>query len=141
MILKQNYGGEFRNLLSAIRLAMLDRRDYISFPKSKFKYTNLITSLVKEGFIESFEERGTLLVIYLKHTYSLSYESEGSVFYSIKPLARLHRKNTVSGRKYCYLKRVKGAAESFYINTDRGILTNLEVSKIFTGGFPLFLIK
>jgi ribosomal protein S8 len=69
MINKSLSKGEFRNLLSAVKLAVLSEKSYIMFPKKKYYYINLMSVLVAEGFIEGFEERGSYIIIYLKHTH------------------------------------------------------------------------
>lgn len=69
MLIKTGNHNEFRNLLAAIRLAMLNKREYIAFPKKKFKYKNIMLALSKHGFIGGYEERGEFLVIYFTTMY------------------------------------------------------------------------
>ena len=61
--------GEFRHLLSVLRLAAKDGRSHIAFPKRKFKYVVLLSQLRDLGFVENFEHRGELLIINLKQVY------------------------------------------------------------------------
>ena len=69
MLIKKAYAGEFRYLLSILRLAGKDGRSYVAFPKRKFKYTAMLQQLCELGILENFEEREELLVINLKQTY------------------------------------------------------------------------
>ena len=68
-MIKSAARSEFRNLLAAVRLAVLADKANIIFPKKKYKYLELMSILVNEGFIEGFEERGVLLILHLKHTH------------------------------------------------------------------------
>lgn len=69
MLIKKAFQGEFRYLLSILRLAVLDNRSYVIFQKKKFNYFNILATLRTEGFIESFEDRGEIIVIGLKQIY------------------------------------------------------------------------
>lgn len=69
MLIKKAYQGEFKHLLSILRLAVLDNRVYVSFPKKKFNYTNILRELRFAGFIESYEDRKEIILISLKQTY------------------------------------------------------------------------
>jgi ribosomal protein S8 len=69
MLIKKAYMGEFRHFLSILRLAVLDNRLFITFPKKKFNYLAILKQLQNQGFIESCEERGELIVVSLKQTY------------------------------------------------------------------------
>lgn len=69
MLIKKAYQGEFKHLLSILRLAVLDNRAYVAFPKKKFNYTGILRELRVAGFIESYEDRKEIIVIGLKQTY------------------------------------------------------------------------
>lgn len=69
MLIKKAYQGEFKHLLSILRLAVLDNRTYVAFPKKKFNYSGILHSLRTVGFIESYEERKEIIIIALKQTY------------------------------------------------------------------------
>ena len=69
MLIKKAYQGEFKHLLSILRLAILDDRTYVAFPKKKFNYSAILRTLRAAGFIESYEDRTEVLVIGLKQTY------------------------------------------------------------------------
>lgn len=69
MIIKKAYQGEFKHLLSILRLAVLDDRTYVSFPKKKFNYTSILQTLRALGFIESYDNRKEIVLINLKQTY------------------------------------------------------------------------
>jgi hypothetical protein len=68
-LVKKGERSEFRNLIAALRVAMLDGKRLFAFAKNKYRYLSLISVLQKEGFIESFEERGDFLIVRLKQTY------------------------------------------------------------------------
>lgn len=69
MLIKKAYQGEFKHLLSILRLAVLDNRSYVAFSKKKFNYLALLSYLKTAGFIESYEQRKEIVVIGLKQTY------------------------------------------------------------------------
>lgn len=133
--------GEFRNLLAIIRLAVLDERSLVTFSKKKYKYTQLLKILQMQGFIESYEERGEIIILKLKHTYWKNFSLPMQAFSEISQLTRMRRKDTINSRDLYTLNRLKGQHESYFISSDKGILTGLEISKKFIGGIPLFQIK
>ena len=69
MLIKKAYQGEFKHLLSILRLAVLDNRSYVAFPKKKFNYTPILKLMHIEGFIESYEDREEIVIVNLKQTY------------------------------------------------------------------------
>ena len=69
LIIKKAYLGEFKYLLSLLRLAILDNRSYLIFHKKKFNYLQILKQLRQNGFIESYESRGEIIIIVLKQTY------------------------------------------------------------------------
>ena len=68
-MIKKGARSEFRNLIAALRVTMLDGKRVFTFAKNKYRYVSLMRILQNEGFIESFEERGDFLVVRLKQTY------------------------------------------------------------------------
>jgi ribosomal protein S8 len=144
-LLKTGSRGEFRNLLSAIKQAVLQKRRFVVFPKNKFKYYSLMKMLVRDGFILDFEERGEILLVYLKNSefkqHGLSFGNYQSPFTNIRAIKRFQRRGIIKARDICYYTRVRGPFESFFISTDQGIIKNTDVAKKFSGGTPLFTIK
>jgi len=69
MIIKKAYQGEFKHLLSILRLAILDNRAYVAFSKRKFNYLPILKYLCENGIIESCEQRGEIIIVNLKQTY------------------------------------------------------------------------
>jgi hypothetical protein len=69
MLIKKAYMGEFRHLLSILRMASKDNRCYVAFSKRKFRYTVMLQQLRQLGLIESFEERDELIIVNLKQIY------------------------------------------------------------------------
>ena len=69
MLIKKAYQGEFKHLLSILRLAVLDDRTYVAFSKKKFNYTAILQPPRAAGFIESYEDRKEIVIIGLKQTY------------------------------------------------------------------------
>jgi len=69
LTIKKAYAGEFKHFLSILRLAMLDNRLFVTFPKKKFTYLTILQQLQKQGFIESYEERQELIIVSLKQSY------------------------------------------------------------------------
>ena len=69
MLIKKAYPGEFKHLLSILRLAVLDDRNYVTFSKRKFNYSSILQALRAAGFIESYEDRKEIIIVGLKQTY------------------------------------------------------------------------
>jgi ribosomal protein S8 len=69
MLIINAYQGEFKHLLSILRLAVLDGRSYVTFPKKKFNYSSILRVLRTAGFIESYEDRKEIIIVGLKQTY------------------------------------------------------------------------
>ncbi len=69
MFIKKAYQGEFKHLLSILRLAVLDNRTYVAYAKRKFKYSSILQALRAAGFIESYEDRKEIVIVGLKQTY------------------------------------------------------------------------
>ena len=69
MLIKKAYQGEFKHLLSILRLAMLDNRSYVAFSKNKFSYSKILAMLQSFGFIEGYEERSEIIIVSIKQTY------------------------------------------------------------------------
>lgn len=138
--MKTAFRGEFRNLLAMLRLAILDGRNLVTFSKKKHKYLAIMEVLQLEGFIESFEERGELLIIRLKQTYWATSNRPTPAFSEVSALTRMHRKGTMNARDLTKIQRLKGQTQSYFVSTDKGILTGSEASKQHVGGIPLFRI-
>jgi ribosomal protein S8 len=66
---KQAYKGEMRHMLATLRQAVSNNQKLVVFPKKKHHYSKVLELLHKNGFIQSFEERGEFLAIRLKQTY------------------------------------------------------------------------
>ena len=67
--IKKAHHGELRQVLGALRLAILDNRSKAIIPKKKFVYSPILDLLCNGGFIEGYEERGELVIINLRQFY------------------------------------------------------------------------
>lgn len=95
MLIKTGNYSEFRNLLAVMRLAALQRRQYIGLPKKKFKYAFILIKLVEGGFISSYEERGEFLLIHFSSAFAIGFTHHTIAFTNIDPMKRVRRSGTV----------------------------------------------
>ena len=131
--------GEFRHLLSVLRLAAKDGRSYIAFPKRKFKYVALLNQLRDLGFVENFEHRGELLIINLKQVYWKSFQNPVRAFEDIETLSgRLRHDRSRKGLAKSQLRQ--GHFVYAVVTTDRGVVGGFEAAAKKIGGLPLFKI-
>ena len=128
---------ELRYLLSSIRRAVLDDRLVLTFPKVKFKYSEILSLFCAEGLIESFEERGNYLVIRLKYTYWKTWGKPISALVDIGPMKRVRRKDTIVWRDLAKKQHLEGDGILHVISTDRGIISSRSAVKKHLGGIPL----
>jgi ribosomal protein S8 len=137
--IKKAYHGEFKHLLSLIRSALLNNLAFVSFPKKKLNYLEILRQLQLQGYIESFEQRGEVLVIGLKHRY---LESRASVVHPLNQIEsiRLNKRQTSTAKQIKKHQILQGQAVYYAISTDRGLISGLEASSRKIGGIPLFKI-
>lgn len=139
MLIKKAYLGEFRHLLSIIRLANLDNRHYVAFSKRKYKYAALLGALVNLGFIESYEERNEIVVVYLKQVYWKSFQTPVHPFTEIETASARLRKDR--NHKFIGKRQYReGHAVHAVLSTDRGLISAWDAISKKTGGSPLFRI-
>jgi len=93
---------EFQQLLSIIRLAVLDNRKVVTFSSKQHKYSTILKHLCNLGFINGFEERGGFLIVRLKQVYWSSYYKPAPAFTEIKAFNRIKRKATIASRDIVY---------------------------------------
>ena len=139
LAIKKAYAGEFRHFLSILRLAMLDNRLFVAFPKKKFTYLTILKQLQKQGFIESYEERPELVVVSLKQTYWKSSQLPLHAFSNIE-LMRCNKYKTGTVRQITQFYRTQGQFVECVLSTDNGVTSGLKALAIKTGGIPLFKI-
>lgn len=130
-----------KNILVAIRLATANGRSVVIFPAKKYSYASILATLKTKGFIESFEQRGKLLTVGLKQSYSKSTLQNLSGFLMLDKLQRISRKDSMSGFRIARLERVQGALQTSIFSTDQGIQTSQDLLKKKIGGIPLFQVK
>ena len=139
MLIKKAYQGEFKHLLSIVRLAMLDNRSYVAFPKKKFNYTPILRLIQLEGFIESYEDRDEIVIINLKQTYWKSFQLPLHAFSALEKV-RMNKKVTATSKQLTRQNLRQGQMPHISVSTDRGIISSREASNKKIGGMPLFKI-
>lgn len=139
MLIKKAYQGEFKHLLSILRLAVLDNRSYVAFPKNKFNYLAILKLLHSEGFIESYEDRKEILIINLKQTYWKSFQLPVHAFSSLEKV-HISKSSTATAKQLARLSVRQGQIPGVVISTDRGIAPLRSAVSKKIGGMPLFKI-
>jgi len=137
--IKNSRYGEFTHLLAILRLAVLDNRQYVAFPKKKFNYLFILKNLQMCGFIDNWEERGEILVINLKQTYWKTLQHPLQAFSNIEKV-RLNRRMTATAKQFIKIQKLHGQAVYYSISTDAGIISGWDASSKKIGGLPLFKI-
>lgn len=140
MLIKKSSKNEIKKLITLIKQAVLDNRNWFAIPKSKFRFEKLLKILVNQGFIESYEESHDLLIIRLKHTYwkAATYPTQSIAY--IKPITRVRRKSSIEARDLAKAQRLQGQTWDFFASTDKGVLIEKENRRYWRGGMPLFKI-
>ena len=129
MLIKKKYSGELQHLLSRIKKTVDQKRNILVF-KSTSDHSIFLNKLVLAGIIKSFIKSQSIFVIHLrgcKHS-SIRWFNKSS-------------KSTLL--KYGNIKhRIirDGGVPLFLINTDKGLLSQIEASKSHIGGKPLLFI-
>lgn len=139
MLIKKAYQGEFKHLLSILRLAVLDNRSYVSFAKKKFNYTPILKLIHTEGFIESYEERQEIIIVSLKQTYWKSFQLPVHAFSDLEKV-RMNKKSTATSKQLIKQQMRQGQVPHVSISTDRGAISAREAVSKKIGGMPLFKI-
>jgi len=139
MLIKKAYQGEFKHLLSILRLAMLDNRAYVAFPKKKFDYSPVLKLLHDEGFVESYEDRKEIVIINLKQMYWKSFQSPVHPFSSLEG-ARINKRMTASSKQLLRQNLRQGQVPHLSISTDKGVMSSRSAASKKIGGIPLFYI-
>jgi len=139
MLIKKAYQGEFKHLLSILRLAVLDNRSYVAFPKKKFNYTPILKLLHTEGFVESYEDRKEIIIISLKQTYWKSFQLPVHAFSSLEAV-RMNKSMTASSKQLAKQNMRQGQIPHVSVSTDCGIMSSREAASKKVGGLPLFKI-
>ena len=136
MLNKKKHLGEQQHLISLIQKALDRKRPVLVFKKST-DHSLILNKLVDSGIVWSFKISGPLLIVHVNISFFPT---------SLKPFTRLSsskqqgRAATISYSKFLkYNIRTNGHA-LFYINTDKGLLTNHELHKQRIGGKPFFKI-
>lgn len=137
--IKKAYHGEFKHLLSLIRSALLNNLTFVTFPKKKLNYLGILRQLQLQGYIESFEQRGEVLAIGLKHRH---VESRVSVVHSLSHIesVRLNKRQTSTAKQIKKHQILQGQAVYYAISTDVGLISGIDASSRKIGGIPLFKI-
>lgn len=122
-----------------MRLAMLDNRLFVTFPKKKFTYLTILQQLQKQGFIESYEERQELIIVSLKQSYWKSAQLPLHAFSNIE-LMQCNKYKTSTVRQIIQFYRTQGQFVQCALSTDNGVISGLTALSIKKGGIPLFKI-
>ncbi len=122
------------DMFSAIKNAIMRKKDYVDVPSSKLK-ERILEVLKKEGFIKDWERieesrRGTqyTLRIHLKY---LDPKKERSAITNIVKVSTPGRRVYAPVRDIPYVKRGLGIA---LVSTDAGIVTDHEARRLKKGG-------
>ena len=139
MLVKQASSSEIKKLITLIKQAILDNRNWLVMPKAKFRYEGILKLLINQGFIENYEESRDLLIIRLKQSYVKTWHALNSVA-DIKPITRVRRKSSIEARDLAKAQRLEGQCWDFFASTDKGIMLEKEIRRYWRGGMPLFKI-
>ena len=124
------------DMFSAIKNAIMRRKDYVDVPSSKMK-ERILDLLKREGFIKDWEKlegeehrKGTQykLRIHLKY---LDPKKERSVITNLVKISTPGKRVYTPAKKIPYVKRGLGIA---IMSTDAGIVTDHEARKLKKGG-------
>ncbi len=124
------------DMFSAVKNAILRKKDYVDVPSSKQKEV-ILELLKREGYIRDWERidseglrKGTQykLRIYLKY---LDNKKETTPISNIVKVSKPGKRVYVPYKRIPYVKRGLGIA---LISTDSGIVTDYEARKIKKGG-------
>ncbi len=124
------------DMFSAIKNAIMRRKDYVDVPSSKMK-ERILDILKKEGFIKDWERldspehrKGTQykLRIYLKY---LDPKKQRNAITNIVKISKPGRRVYAPVKRIPYVKRGLGIA---IVSTDAGIVTDHEARKLRKGG-------
>ncbi|SHK38162.1 30S ribosomal protein S8 [Thermocrinis minervae] len=122
------------DMFSAIKNALMQKKDYVIVPSSKLKEA-ILEILKKEGFIKDWERleeerKGTqyMLKIHLKY---LDPKKEVSPLTEIKKISKPGRRVYVPKHRIPYVRRGLGIA---ILSTDAGVVTDHEARKLGKGG-------
>ncbi len=122
------------DMFSAIKNAIMRKKDYVDVPSSKLK-ERILEVLKKEGFIKDWERleesrKGTqyTLRIHLKY---LDPKKERSAITNIVKVSTPGRRVYAPVRDIPYVKRGLGIA---LVSTDAGIVTDHEARRLKKGG-------
>lgn len=140
MLVKQTSKEEIKKLITLIRQAVLNKRNWLVMPKQKYRYENILRILFDQGFIEGYEEMNDLLIIRLRQQYWKNPVSPITSIVAIKPFVRVRRKSTIEARDISKFQRLSGQTWDFIISTDKGIILEKDNKRNWCGGLPLFRI-
>ncbi|ADC89389.1 ribosomal protein S8 [Thermocrinis albus DSM 14484] len=124
------------DMFSAIKNAILRKKDYVDVPSSKLKEA-ILDVLKREGYIRDWERlqdpqhtKGTqyTLRIYLKYA---DPRKQKPVIQEIKKISKPGRRIYVPKHRIPYVRKGLGIA---ILSTDAGVLTDHEARKLGKGG-------
>ena len=122
------------DMFSAIKNAIMRKKDYVDVPSSKIK-ERILEVLKREGFIKDWEKieenrKGTqyTLRIHLKY---LDPKKERNVITNLVKISRPGKRVYAPAKYIPYVKRGLGTA---ILSTDAGIVTDHEARKMRKGG-------
>jgi len=130
------------DMFSAIKNAIMRKKDYVDVPSSKLK-ERILDLLKKEGFIKDWERleseehrKGTqyTLRIHLKY---LDPKKERSAITNLVKISTPGRRVYAPVKKVPYVKRGLGIA---ILSTDAGIVTDHEARRMKKGGEVIALV-
>ena len=124
------------DMFSAIKNAIMRKKEYVDVPSSKVK-ERILDLLKREGFIKDWERlddeehrKGTqyTLRIYLKY---LDPKKERSAITNMVKISKPGKRVYAPAKKIPYVKRGLGIA---IVSTDAGIVTDHEARRLRKGG-------
>jgi small subunit ribosomal protein S8 len=130
------------DMFSAIKNAIMRKKDYVEVPSSKLK-ERILEVLKREGFIKDWERltddqhrKGTqyTLRIYLKY---LDPKKRRSAITNVVKISKPGRRVYAPAKKIPYVKNGLGIA---IVSTDAGVVTDHEARRMRKGGEIIALV-
>jgi ribosomal protein S8 len=136
---KQHYGKEFFHLIGSLKKAS-EKGHEILFFKKIGNHNAILNLLLIEGFLVSFQDYKSFVIIRLKIFTQLGLDNKS--FISIEPASRIDHKNfTISLNELLSLQRREGGTAYYILNTDKGLLTSFGEIEKRVGGKLLLKIS
>ena len=132
---------EWKNLFVFVQLAIKSNKNFcVFFKKSFYNYTQMLNILKRDGFLQSFEERGSCLILRLHKVNWLSRGEPSQSISNLRPVVRLHKSFSWKAKhvqKYVFLK---GGYVTHLLNSHKGLVSGFGAKNMRIGCIPLVQI-